>query len=153
MALSAAQLSPHFLSPLFSSLQASSTSSPDPSARDSYFTENRSNQRPQAPTTASGVLPLPSSKTATYQQHFISRWVTIPPLKTLSSRAATLPWFFSASLAASSLWSVPICPQRYWLWCPRDQSFSPLISYLFFTNTHFQSELILSQGFHTPPER
>lgn len=78
MALSAAQLSPHFLSPLFSSLQASSTSSPDPSARDSYFTENRSNQRPQAPTTASGVLPLPSSKTATYQQHFISRWVTIP---------------------------------------------------------------------------
>lgn len=42
------------------------------------YTEKRSNQRPQAPTTASGILPLPSSKTATYQKHLANRLVTLP---------------------------------------------------------------------------
>lgn len=75
-ALSAAQLSPHCPSPLFSSLQASNTSTPpSPSACDSCITEERSNRRrPQAPTTGSILLPLClPPMTVTYQEHFINR--------------------------------------------------------------------------------
>lgn len=125
---------------------------PGPSPLSPYFTEKRSNQRLQAPTTASGVLRLPSSKTATYQQHLMNRWVTLPAPQNpffqglQGSHSLSLFWFFSASLAASSLLSVLISPQPD---CGAP-GINPLIFYLFFTNTHFQSELILSQGFHTP---